>query len=83
LYEAALCGCENGCRTLFLGGGVDSGEDSLFKFKRAFYKGDLLRFHIGKHIFNEEIYQELIVIRKKDCPMVEQTKFFPKYRGEV
>ena len=35
LCEAALWGCENGCKTLFLGGGVGSGADSLFKFKRA------------------------------------------------
>ena len=33
LYEAALWGCANGCKALHLGGGVGSGEDSLFKFK--------------------------------------------------
>ena len=41
LYKAALWGCANGYRSLYLGGGVGSGEDSLFKFKRAFYKGSL------------------------------------------
>lgn len=40
LYKAALWGCSNGCRTLCLGGGVGSGEDSLFKFKKTFYKGE-------------------------------------------
>ncbi len=76
LYKAALWGCANGCRTLYLGGGVGSGEDSLFKFKRAFYKGELNRFYIGKRIFLTERYEEL-------CAMREPTDsgFFPKYRA--
>ncbi len=76
LYKAALWGCANGCRTLYLGGGVGSGEDSLFKFKRAFYKGELNRFYIGKRIFLTERYEEL-------CAMREPTGsgFFPKYRA--
>lgn len=40
LYKAALWGCANGCKTLYLGGGVGSGEDSLFKFKKAFNRKD-------------------------------------------
>ena len=40
LYKAALWGSANGCKTLYLGGGVGSGEDSLFKFKRAFIKAN-------------------------------------------
>lgn len=47
LYEAALWGVANGCKILYLGVGV--GEDSLFKFKKAFYRNDdLKRFYIGK-----------------------------------
>lgn len=30
LYEVALWGCANGCRTLHLGGGVGLNEDSLY-----------------------------------------------------
>ena len=48
LYEAALWGCETGCKTLHLGGGVGSGEDSLFAFKKSFYRGEPCRYHIGK-----------------------------------
>ncbi|MDO5131373.1 MAG: GNAT family N-acetyltransferase [Eubacteriales bacterium] len=76
LYEAALWGCENGYKTFYLGGGVGSGEDSLFKFKRAFYRGDLNRFHIGKKIFNREAYEDLLGMVKP-----ENENFFPKYRG--
>lgn len=81
LYKAALWGCENGYKTLYLGGGVGSGEDSLFKFKRAFYKGDLNRFYIGKTMYDEEKYEELLAIRLNEDESVEQSKFFPKYRG--
>lgn len=76
LYEAAHWGNANGYKTLYLGGGVGSGEDSLFKFKRAFYKGDLNRFHIGKKIFNQEKYDELLQMRE---PI--ESGFFPKYRA--
>ncbi len=77
LYEAALWGNANGCKTLYMGGGVGSGEDSLFKFKRAFYKGDLNRFYIGKKIFDQEKYDELLKFRTD----IENQGYFPKYRG--
>lgn len=76
LYKAALWGCANGYSTLYLGGGIGSGEDSLFKFKRAFYKGDLNRFHIGKKIYNQEKYDELLRLRG-----TVDSGFFPKYRA--
>ncbi len=77
LYEAALWGCENGCKTLYLGGGVGSGEDSLFKFKKAFYRGDeLFRFCIGRKTFLPEKYDELLALRE---PV--NSGFFPQYRG--
>ena len=80
LYEAALWGCANGCKTFHLGGGVGSGEDSLFKFKRAFYRGDLYRYHIGKKVFDNIIYEKLVEIRAMDYSECRNTKYFPKYR---
>ena len=77
LYQAALWGCANGYNTLYLGGGVGSGEDSLFKFKRSFYKGDLNRFYIGKKVFDQEKYDKLLSLRDK----VSNPSYFPKYRG--
>lgn len=77
LYQAALWGCENGFRTLYLGGGVGSGEDSLFKFKRAFYRGELNRFYIGKKVYDRERYDELLALRG---PV--ESDFFPKYRAQ-
>jgi len=77
LYEAAMWGCENGCRSLYLGGGVGSGEDSLFKFKRAFYRGDLNHFFIGKKIFDQKKYDEL-VNKRDNC---NNNGYFPLYRS--
>ena len=78
LYQAALWGCENGCRTLYLGGGVGSGEDSLYKFKRAFYRGeDLNRFYIGKKILDPVQYDYLTGLRTD----IRNAGYFPKYRG--
>ncbi len=77
LYKAALWGSTNRCRTFYLGGGVGSGEDSLFKFKRAFYKGNLNHFYIGKKIFDQDTYDELLSIRDKNV----RTSFFPLYRA--
>lgn len=77
LYEAALWGAANGCRTLYLGGGVGSGDDSLFKFKRAFYKGKLNHFYIGKRIYNQDKYDELVALRDN----IANEGYFPRYRG--
>ena len=78
LYEAALWGNANNYRTFYLGGGVGSGEDSLFKFKRSFYRGEeLKRFCIGKKVINKEKYNYLLRIRDKQ----PQGVYFPSYRG--
>lgn len=77
LYRAALWACEQGCKTLHLGGGVGSGEDSLFKFKRAFYRGEPCRFHIGRKIFLPGEYDRLVAMRQ-DLP---ESGYFPRYRA--
>lgn len=77
LYEAALWGYENGCKTLYLGGGVGSSEDSLLKFKKSFFRGDNTDyFYIGKKVFDLEKYKMLVNIREQT-----DSEYFPKYRG--
>ncbi len=66
-----------GYRTLYLGGGVGSGEDSLFRFKRTFYRGELNHFFIGKKVYNQEICDELVGMRSQ----IENPGYFPMYRG--
>ena len=77
LWKAAEWGNENGYSTFHLGGGVGSAEDNLFKFKRAFYRGELCRYHVGKKVFNDESYNFLVLKRSN----IENERFFPEYRG--
>lgn len=78
LWKAAEWGNENGCTTFHLGGGVGSAEDNLFKFKKAFYRGELCRYHIGKKVFDFNVYVELVGMRGGS---IEKESFFPVYRG--
>ena len=82
LYKAALWGYEQGCKTFHLGGGVGSGEDNLYKFKAAFNKNSDYQFSIGKEIFDQEKYDELVALRaKQDHDFNPESKFFPLYRS--
>ena len=79
LYKAALWGSANGCKTFHLGGGVGNHEDSLYKFKKSFYRGEPCRFHIGRIVFLEERYHEFVRMRKPD--EISDSSFFPRYRA--
>lgn len=82
LYKAALWGCQQGFETFHLGGGVGSGEDNLYKFKAAFNKNSVFQFSIGKHIFNQAVYNELVRIRKESDPSFDESSpYFPLYRS--
>ncbi len=82
LYEAALWGHANGCRTFYLGGGVGSGDDNLFRFKRAFYRGELNHFYIGKRIYDKEKYDDLASFRQREDNSIQGSQYFPIYRAE-
>ncbi len=82
LYKAALWGCEQGMKTFHLGGGVGSGEDGLYKFKAAFNKNSDYQFSIGKQIFNQQKYDDLVRIRRESSPDFDEcSSFFPVYRA--
>ena len=83
LYEVAMWGNMNGFKTLHLGGGVGgSAKDSLYQFKKGFYRKEPCKFYIGKKIFNQGKYDYLLNLRKSlDNNFDVNTGFFPKYRG--
>lgn len=80
LYRIALWGIENGFKRFHLGGGYGGDESSLFKFKKAMAKNNVLKFYIGKKIHNFEKYSQLV--EKKLGKRIEITTegFFPLYR---
>lgn len=82
LYKAALWGCEQGFKTFHLGGGVGSGEDNLYKFKAAFNRNSDYQFSIGKEIFDQEKYDELVKERaEREGELDILSNFFPLYRA--
>lgn len=82
LYKAALWGCEQGFMTFHLGGGVGSGADNLYKFKAAFNKMSDYQFSIGKQVFDQEKYNELVKKRMESDPNFDEaSSFFPLYRS--
>lgn len=81
LYEAAKWGEEKGMKIMHLGGGVQA-EDSLLRFKKQFNRNGLLDFCIGKMIFMQETYDELVMIRKrKDEDFMKKKHLLIEYRS--
>ena len=78
IYEAALWANRNGYKTLHLGGGVGCKEDGLYKFKKAFNRGEDRSFFIGKKVFDEKTYQEFVKLKGES---IVNHSFFPEYRG--
>lgn len=82
LYKAALWGCELGFKSFHLGGGVGSEEDNLYKFKAAFNRNSDCQFSIGKEVFDQEKYDDLVKIRRESDPgFKEDSNYFPLYRA--
>lgn len=80
LYEAALWANDHGISKLHLGGGVGS-EDSLFGFKKQFNKNGYLSFYVGRTIFNQKAYKQLMQLRKKnDTNFDLNNNFLIQYR---
>lgn len=80
LYKVALYGCKKGLKYFHLGGGYLGNDDSLFKFKESFNKNEKYKFYIGKKIYNQEIYNELVNKRKESLKGLNYN-FFPLYRN--
>lgn len=79
-YEISKWGVRNGYKRFHLGGGVGSKSDSLLRFKKNFNKNSNYAFSIGKLIFDEDIYQNMIDLRGGN--FVDDLSFFPSYRKE-
>ena len=78
LYEVGLWGARNGYKTFHLGGGVGSKEDNLYEFKKSFNKKESYQYSIGKRIFNKDLYDKLVSLRKDE---ELRDNYFPLYRA--
>lgn len=71
LYEAACWASERGIRQFHLGGGIVE-NDNLFGFKKQFNKKGKLPFYIGRTIFDENMYRQLMSLRSKTDKMFNE-----------
>ncbi len=81
LYEAAAWAANHGYERLHLGGGLGSGRDSLYEFKKAFNRKEDSKFYIGRRIFDSAIYEKLVELRGKLGREPLNEKYFPLYRS--
>lgn|SRR5699024_5023228 len=76
-YASMKWGVENGYSLIHYGGGVSNTEDDpVLHFKKRFSKHTEFEFHIGKKIWNNEVYERLCESRGVDV----NGSFFPAYR---
>lgn len=81
LYETAKWAEEKGIQAMHLGGGVQA-ADSLLRFKKQFNRNGLLDFCIGKMVYIQEVYDELVEIRKrKDHDFINKKHLLIEYKS--
>lgn len=85
-HAVNLWGKSTGKHHVVLGGGYNSAEDSLFKYKQRYAPNTQVPFCVGTRIFDQGVYQSLIDRRTTWCDArsIKWTPaegFFPLYRG--
>jgi len=83
LYEICKWGHNKKILRFHLGGGYESPNDSLYKFKRSFTKVEPLNFYIGRAIYDREKYNFLVEKRQHlDEAFNSKNEYFPRYRWQ-
>lgn len=77
VYEACKWGSENGIKEVHLGGGS---IEPIGQFKKRFTKTEPLELQMGKQIRNQDAYDELVALKRKNGG-IDNPDFFPLYRG--
>ncbi|EIZ00434.1 hypothetical protein HMPREF1080_01482 [Bacteroides fragilis CL05T12C13] len=82
LYEVACRFCDLGYKKFHLGGGVGSGNDNLYRFKKSFNRNFTNQYSIGKIIYDMAFYNQLVTFCKDyDSNFNMESSFFPLYRN--
>lgn len=72
---------ETGRKRFILGGGYNK-DDGIYRYKRGFTHDADVPFFTGNYIFNKEIYDKLVMLRKaEDADFNGDSNFFPLYRA--
>lgn len=78
-YEIIKWAKDKGLKNFVLGGGYGA-DDGIFQYKTCLAPKGVVDFFIGRKVFDEEKYQALVSIRRKNDMNIEESKFFPTYR---
>lgn len=80
LFDYMIEFCKSkGSELLHLGGGYRE-NDGLFQFKSSFTNSNHYNFFIGKRVYDEKKYREVMEAVKKRYIVIEE--YFPAYRGK-
>jgi hypothetical protein len=80
IYSAACDLVKRGYSKLHLGGGYGGEDSTLLKYKQSFNPKGMLDFYICKRIYDKDVYNYLIDLRKSDENFDLNSFFFPLYR---
>ncbi len=75
-YEVIKWAKEKGLKNFILGGGYGS-DDGIFQYKQALAPHGVVDFYIGRMIFRQEDYDQLVKMRTEPLNQA----FFPLYRS--
>ncbi|MBE6336704.1 MAG: GNAT family N-acetyltransferase [Lentimicrobiaceae bacterium] len=74
--------CNKTGREYFILGGGYHKDDGIYRYKKGFTSDPDVPFYIGKYIFDEQIYNKIVEVRKSvDNSFNIDTNYFPKYRS--
>ena len=79
-YEIIKWAKEKGLKNFVLGGGYGV-DDGIFQYKTSLAPKGIVDFYIGKRIFDEKEYRELLNLRIKENPRIKALQYFPQYRA--
>ncbi len=71
---------ETGRKVFILGGGYHP-DDGIYRYKKAFAPGNDVPFYIGRMVYQNEVYNQLITIRAQKPAFDAESQFFPLYRS--
>ena len=82
LKDAIIKWCNETGREIFVLGGGYHKDDGIYKYKRSFTSSPDVPFYIGKTIFNQKIYDEMVCLRAaEDENFDRESAYFPLYRA--
>ncbi|XKE93924.1 GNAT family N-acetyltransferase [Metaplanococcus flavidus] len=79
-YALLRWGLENNIRLIHHGGGrTNDPDDKLYLYKKKYGRAQELEFHVGRKIWNSEIYEQLC----REAAVEVKSCFFPAYRQNL